>query len=1357
NASQANDGVKHEDSSSEEVAESKSGNDASSAEKIDKSANAPNDLNVTYKIKLPYGVNPDESIQIIINAKKQGDSFSGDWTRKSFAFPRFCINNAVTDSGVITISTIADWAIIPENVMRLVPIDDAKNTTASNAFYQNPTRFNKVAFRFLGQPYKLDFAVEKIDSRITAKVYSFHKLQPTLLNSHYEMNFNISEAELPTLTFLLPETSSETPNIRLRNSAVTNSNSGNIAARIKEYTSEQVDINGKKFKRWKVDFLTPIQGELWLTVDTEQKIPEITSEKNSEIKLPQIIAENVVWQSDITAVEGHEELNLQLDSNESGYRTADVGELVMTEYKPGAMLVGIISGSNQDSPIQVVCTRNSGYALTPTIVQSSDATVHLGNDSKSLSEVTYKLKTKGTFLKIELSENDDLWSVTLDGTVIKPQLTDSALLVDIPASEDARVRDLKMVYSSTCASPENAGELLRHSSLSIPHLYIRENTSANNRGGVTEQEKTGWKEIPIIQTKWSVVPPDGYSITKLNGQLIAAVDEASSGKNNFVRVPKPAILNIGGGVIVASNGLLSKTNPFSYGYRKSADAAKYSTTEKKMYEILPESSSTLSSIIIMDEEEIYEMDSVARDSGRVSSAKTKDDSSSKKSGVANKTQSLPEKDKAGRPGIVSQQGLPVPPQAPDSAPYFSLMSKEKEQVRGKRLNSVQPVSIVVKSELGSSNMIGVKQIGLGNTDATKLRVELVGKKFASTSVIIAWVLTILVGLIFIPLSTGKKACLVFCTAILGTILVLIPGLEVYSNTVNAVVYAMFVVVVPMFLIVGSAKLFSKKAISLMEYCMCNISAKLVPVGATAEASTAISASANTIEQPYKNGNTNSAGTAVSVMFLIVSAFAATATISNTCIADEIVVPTTVASPNNKNVSEEMSKNANAVTVDKQLALLINGATVDDGKIVLPNDAVIIPYDTNLINNSDISVIESGDLRNPDQKIILPRELYQRFQDTINQKIEAKVTQPAVPYAVSSAKYETLLVTAKSGNQTNSQSETETDAQTSQGLTSSDFITVKGVVNFELFTDAPVLIPLQIAGAAVEIATLDGETAKLSFGTEQSDNAQTPLLKVEGKGKHELTLVLRYHVQRQGGWRMVAGTVPDFPCSTISLTVEDPNTEVISLNMYDRRKFVSKTQDETIEATFGPLGFFNWRWRSKVEEGVVDQSLTVVSDAQFVVQEDGFRLNWDMVLSLRNTGDSKMRPESFRIALPQGYTVCSVEGQNVRGWAPDESEVNSGASPDSNLSQLIDIELLKPADETEKIRIVLLKSEKYNSLFTETTRTSGDLATYPSDANNEKPFEASVPRIEVLGAAMQTGKIMLLASQKFQIKVLDTSG
>lgn len=1151
-----------------------------------------------YKIRFPRGINPGDTFRILFELRGETVDWFGTWTQKELSFPRIALKGASKDRGTIAVNAEEDWTVIPKNVQRLILLDDAEKAKSLTGIS------SQLAFRYLNPPYDLDLLVEKKEPRIKATTYSFYRIQPSLLTTHYELSYFVEEAKTKTLSFLLPEKTSTTPAIKVRPMFAMMNNIGNmpnsVAYRnemsIKETSSEKVEIDGKKYRRWTVQLAQPMKGNLWLIVDLEEPIAEEKLTQQQELELPSIRADHVVWQSGLFAIEGHEELNTDIFADQN-LRSVDVGELVPAAYRIGARLLGAFQ-EPEKATVRVGIQRNSAYSLTPSIIQSVSSEIRIGTDNKTLNFVQYDLKTKATYLKIALSAQEELWSVFLDEELVKPQRVGEHVLIDIPSRNDSEVRKLKILFSAQGTELNCPTDSSRSSNVRIPQLFV---PFAEETEKAQEEQTTQWNAVPIVKYRYTIAPPPNFKIVELGGRSIGRISIEG-------RAPRPAILDVG-------TVFFGKLNPLNYigcGVKHDPSDPNIYTLEKLPEEAQDALADTVPYTIFRSD--------------------------------ANESAKVP----ASRRGKAERPGKP----AADRAEVRSEVSPTpKQQIAlSKRLESAQPVSIQLQENI-RTNPETIVHSGIGRAQSDSLSIQMLNQKTLKIGEGIVWAICLLLGFLYLGCSVSKKTVLILALMILGTVLVFVPGLEQYEHLVNAIVYAAVFGLIPLFLLTGIVRCLVKIYLWLCK-------------------------SFWTVYNTFVQGPTISA-------LILLALFGLLGTGLLTAQEPE----------------------------DKESKI----------PLVLPKDAIIVPYDLSRITKNEIP--DPAKLKNQKQSILVPGDMYQQLRKTIEdyekEQKNADATNtdktPIVPLSFAGAKFCAKLDSFRS-------------ASSEEGTEDSSDLMIEGTIRFELFTDAPTVIPLPISQSAIDSATLDGKPAQLGFAdmntktpTQQVPQVQQTLLFVQGKGAHELAIRIRFTVQRQGGWKIVQGVLPNIPGTSVELSFERPGTEVRLGNPLDLRKFESKTENETLQTTLAPTGAFLWQWREKISEGEVDHSLTANSEAVFDIQEDGFQLIWNISLSLQ-----KGRYESFRFRIPHGYTICSVDGPNVRGWMP----VESADSTDTATDVLIDVELLKQADAQENIVFVLRKNEAFEE---------------------EKTIQANVPKLHVLEAAMHHGRITMRRSPFLDVK------
>jgi len=390
-------------------------------------------------------------------------------------------------------------------------------------------------------------------------------------------------------------------------------------------------------------------------------------------------------------------------------------------------------------------------------------------------------------------------------------------------------------------------------------------------------------------------------------------------------------------------------------------------------------------------------------------------------------------------------------------------------------------------------------------------------------------------------------------------------------------------------------------------------------------------------------------------------------------------------------------------------------------VTLPDDAVIIPY------NADDAAegIENA------EKVLVPYEKYVELWNRAfpDQKIETK--PPVVPYSLAGAAFDATLA-------------------------GDEYLLLTGHLDFDIYSDKEVQIPLRLEGGVLATAVLDGKPARLQIVqpvvANQSDapnppaqqraqpaanarvqvtqsEAQIPaapsdcfaLLYASGKGRKRLELAVRIKLERRGGWREASGRIPAAPATALTLTVPAAETEVSITGISDRGDYETTADNEQIVTALDAGQGFTIEWRPKVAEGQVDRSLTVDSEAVLDVQEDGLRLIWRLKMKF-----PRSHRDAFSISIPADYLVEKVVGDNVRGWQ---------VQPDDN-RQRLDVTLLDEAAEEETITLHLSRR-----------------GVVQPDA--ETQLEA--PVVLVLDAALHKGRLTIRRSELLDLQIGNVSG
>ncbi|MDR3198034.1 MAG: hypothetical protein LBU34_09230 [Planctomycetaceae bacterium] len=1135
-------------------------------------------------VRFPKGVTAGQSVRFSLRAVAGNVR---DWfqsgTEKSFQYPVIRINGSANEQGNILIRNQFenDWEIIPVQTEHLTALN--KN----------------LSFQYSSVPFALSLHFEKLQPRLKAKTVSFYCFEPALFRVHYEVNCFIEQASIRQLTLLLPISAPSTPSIQ-----------GLDGLNIRETLKEETEINGQKFRRWKILFSGPISQKARISINFEQPIAEQTfTDTATPFDLPPVIVENTAWQSDIIAVEGDEELDLTIPTERNGkpvLRPVDAGELSVAEYRPGKRLLGVYSVANSQSPVTIDIRKNQTAALLSALIRHVSVTARFepAPSSGVLYSILYEIQNAGGAVNIRtsLNKSDEFWSITLDGESIKAQRVGDDILIPISAQNKADFQRLVLLYRC----PKITVDVSRNAViLNYPVLSIN---------GKNRNEK-----IPIMQTSWNIVPPLGYEIIRIDDSALQEPQPAlfhllrnTIGFFNLLTYQPKKLWNI---VISPKLESVSIPVPISPYFQNSAGISPNSNAmmigqewQYKSIDHLSKGMNRATGGIVQFENKNSEKETdisgfPLNDNGLVEGTFT----------VSNGSFN----------SIVSEPTSELS-KLESSKFDSSQLSKQKMIPQfSRRLQSIQPVSVVV-SENNMPDSVANYTV-IGNRNIQDISVQLSRITVAQRWGWIVFWAVVLFGLCGLSQSRKRKAMFVFGFLIFGTVLIFVPGLELFATIFNGIVYGA--------VLTGAV------------YLVNALRLKIISV----------------IVRPKISKPKISDSVIVSVFFFVF-----------------LFLPVRAAEQNDKLP-----------------------------KIKFPDDAIIVPYSSDKISEDVLP--DPDKLTSPEQSLLVPYRQYTAALELLqkrNEKIQnnQNVRDFIVPFAVSAAEYQTALPTG--GN----------------------VILLQGKIKIDVFTDKTVFVPLTVENGVLVQPLFDGKQAILH----SKNNHQTFLL-VEGHGSHELLFGIRVRIQRQGGWRIVAGKLPAAAVSKISLTLPDERGDLLTGHSLDKKKWsfgtnkddtdttITKTSEKIIEISPEPNGSFHWQWRSAVSQENVDRNLEVDSVIRYDIQEGGIWAHWNPTFRI-----SRGKWEIIRLCLSQDYLIVEIKGENVRGW---------NIVQEDNKTKTIDVELLKPAEKSETLSILLSVPQWFIK---------------PS-------MTLTLPRLTIPDAGIHRGRIDLFHSSVMNIHIQESTG
>ena len=429
------------------------------------------------RISVPAGIPAGNEFKVNFRATRTPPGWLASWQSSSVAFPRFAVLGATRDEGAIAVQLRDDMTVRPDKLAQLTPLDAAEKS--KYGMTDVPTT---LAYRYESPKYSASLVVERTKPRLTARTFSFFRVDADALNCHYELIYTIEEARTQRLALLLPKSSPTSVAITALD-----------GVKLKEFTSETIDQQ----RCWNVLLAEPKRDRVRLAVDFRQPLP---SQDPKAFAVPMLLADGVSYQSGLMAVEGCAELDVRVDTPA---RRVDVGELADADYQPGRRLLGAYGFVGNATSLKIDVMRHPGYGLYPTIVEECSLDTNLSPGGQCQTQARFKLRTKSVYLQVKLPGGAELWSAELDGMPLKPQRQGDGVLIDVPAGAVGASQNLQIVYASLIDPVSFRGTV----AMFAPKLQWR-----------AERGKE-IVEVPLADLVWRLHLPNGYTVVHAGGNV----------------------------------------------------------------------------------------------------------------------------------------------------------------------------------------------------------------------------------------------------------------------------------------------------------------------------------------------------------------------------------------------------------------------------------------------------------------------------------------------------------------------------------------------------------------------------------------------------------------------------------------------------------------------------------------------------------------------------------------------------------------------------------------------------------------------------------------------------------------------
>jgi len=456
-------------------------------------------------VKLPQAMPLGQPANVLFRAVNTPSGWLDEWRDKRVEFPVFQVSGASRDGGAIAVQSRDDMQAGAERVSRLTPLDANEK---SKYGLENVT--TELAFRYDEPPYGLTLAVARVQPRLTARAFSFFRVEPDLLTAHYEIAYDATEARAPRLAFALPASTPAELTIRGLDGVVVKESSSAVKGNERQWTV-QLGQSRRGEIRLAVDFQQPLGERGKQSSETPQppektqpagKAEDTAAPPPAEVTLPLVRSLNVAYQTGMVAVEGSSEADVQVNT---ALRKVDVGLLAEADYQTGRRLLGAFGYGGDNAEVKVAIARPPGYDLPTAIVERAELLTMVSTSGRSQTAARFQLRSKSQLFEVQLPEGSTLWSAYLDGKPTQPQREAGSLLIELPATAEARRRNLQLVYETPIDKLGMAGSF----DLAAPKLLLRDKRSAAGA------------EVPLADLLWRLSTPDGFKVVRGNGTVFS--------------------------------------------------------------------------------------------------------------------------------------------------------------------------------------------------------------------------------------------------------------------------------------------------------------------------------------------------------------------------------------------------------------------------------------------------------------------------------------------------------------------------------------------------------------------------------------------------------------------------------------------------------------------------------------------------------------------------------------------------------------------------------------------------------------------------------------------------------------------
>ncbi len=337
-----------------------------------------------------------------------------------------------------------------------------------------------LAYKYLVQPYELQLAVEKVDPRVMADVFTFLSVGDGLLLFNSAVNFDILFAAIDQFQIALPE---ELSGVDI--------NGPGIKSKDERIEERVIGAQKKKIKIYTIFLHSRVKGRYTLYCSYEKTLKNLSQ----KTELPALEILGVERQTGYIAIGPRANVEIEL-SDIAGISQVDVKEL------PQDKITGIdipilhaLQYVRYPYNITLNIKKHDDVSVLVAVVESAAINTVMGEDGQVIVSAVYQIKNRSKqYMDLILPKDAAIWSTFVDGKPVKPAKTEDGkiLLPLVKYEEKDRSFPVEIIYETKRSKMFAFGAI----GIAAPAF-----------------------DIPLTNVTWNVYLPYGFNYHNFGGNM----------------------------------------------------------------------------------------------------------------------------------------------------------------------------------------------------------------------------------------------------------------------------------------------------------------------------------------------------------------------------------------------------------------------------------------------------------------------------------------------------------------------------------------------------------------------------------------------------------------------------------------------------------------------------------------------------------------------------------------------------------------------------------------------------------------------------------------------------------------------